>query len=129
MNTNLDNTPLDDLSAEDIEALAKADETVVEAATESASEEVATDDADTAEDAASDSTVVAAASAPAPVRKVGRPYDSAGKTKLGQARLLYADNPDLAVKELKSLFETKLGIKASVAQTYASLVRRKTAST
>lgn len=135
MNKNLDTTPLDDMSTEDIEALAKAGETVVEAhADEAEGTEVVTEEADTesivdvVEDTEAASTVVAAASAPVPTRSVGRPYDTTGKTNLGKARLLYAENPNLAAKELKSLFESKLGLKASVAQTYASLVRRKPAT-
>lgn len=71
------------------------------------------------------------ASAPAavvatPARKgAGRHVDTEGKTALGKARNIYAANASLTVKELKQKFEADLGVSPQVAQTYASLVRRK----
>jgi len=61
-----------------------------------------------------------------PVRKgAGRHVDTEGKTALGKARNIYAANASLSVKELKQKFEADLGVSPQVAQTYASLVRRK----
>lgn len=61
-----------------------------------------------------------------PVRKgAGRHVDTEGKTALGKARNIYAANATLTVKELKQKFEADLGVSPQVAQTYASLVRRK----
>lgn len=39
--------------------------------------------------------------------------------------MIYASNTGLTVKELKQKFESELGVTPQVAQTYASLVRRK----
>jgi hypothetical protein len=67
-----------------------------------------------------------AAVAATPVRKgAGRHVDTEGKTALGKARNIYAANASLSVKELKQKFEADLGVSPQVAQTYASLVRRK----
>lgn len=55
----------------------------------------------------------------------GRKVDTTGKTALGKARLIYAENPGLSIKELKLRFESDIGVTAAVAQTYASLVRKK----
>lgn len=128
MNKNIENVSLDDVSLEDIEAAATgsavdavevtnvAEDVVTETvdAVEAATEEVSAED-----------TPVAAASAPTPVRKVGRPFDATGTTKLGKARLLFAENPGMSAGELKTLFVNKLGMKDQTAQTYASMVRRK----
>lgn len=58
----------------------------------------------------------------------GRKVDTTGKTALGAARILYANNPTLGTKELRALFVEKLGPKfgtsEQVAQTYVSLVRK-----
>lgn len=68
--------------------------------------------------------------APAPkVKKTaGRKVDTTGKTALGMARILHAQNPTLGTKELRALFLTKLGpvfgTTEAVAQTYVSLVRK-----
>lgn len=118
---NIENVSLDDLTLDELEAAANgtvAEDVVVETvaveAPVTASEDVPVED-----------VPVAAAFAPAPVRKVGRPYDDTGKTKLGKARLLFAENPNMSTGELRTLFVNKLGMKEQTAQTYASLVRRK----
>lgn len=61
-------------------------------------------------------------------KKPGRKLDVTGDTKLGQARQIFAANPNATAKELKQKFEAELQVKPQVAQTYASLVR-KTAKT
>ncbi len=116
MNKDIDNDSLDSVSMEDIQNDGN------DAVTESA--------ADVAADSTPAPAVAAtvAASAPvdsAPRKRAGRPFDATGKTKLGQARILYAQNTSLAPKELKKLFVEKLGVAPQVGQTYASLVRRK----
>ncbi len=117
MNKDIDNDSLDSVSMEDIQNDGN------DAVTESV--------ADVAADSTPAPAVAAAtvaASAPvdsAPRKRAGRPFDATGKTKLGQARILYAQNASLAPKELKKLFVEKLGVAPQVGQTYASLVRRK----
>lgn len=73
--------------------------------------------------------VVAPPEATVSVRKrVGRKVDTAGKTALGAARILYSQNKSLSPKALKELFLSELGQKFNltkpVAQTYVSLVRK-----
>ncbi|QDJ96245.1 hypothetical protein Xoosp13_58 [Xanthomonas phage Xoo-sp13] len=60
-----------------------------------------------------------------PRSRAGRKVDTTGSTNLGKARILYAANSSFSPKQLKQLFEAELGIKASVAQAYASIVRSK----
>lgn len=117
MNKDIENESLDNVSMEDIQNDGNS------VATESAADVVANPTPAPAEAAAT-----VAASAPvdsAPRKRAGRPFDATGKTKLGQARILYAQNTSLAPKELKKLFVEKLGVAPQVGQTYASLVRRK----
>lgn len=57
-------------------------------------------------------------------KKPGRKLDITGETKLGQARKIFAENPNAGAKELKQRFEAELGVASQVAQTYASLVRK-----
>lgn len=72
-------------------------------------------------------TVVTAV--PAVARKgAGRKVDTTGKTSLGRARIIYAENPGLTIKELKQKFVDDIGVTSAVAQTYASLVRKKKAA-
>lgn len=75
-------------------------------------------------------TVVTAVPAvPAVPRKgAGRKVDTTGKTSLGRARIIYAENPGLTIKELKQKFVDDIGVTSAVAQTYASLVRKKKAA-
>lgn len=62
-------------------------------------------------------------------KRPGRKEDTTGETNLGKARLIHAANPDFTVKELKQRFESELKVNSQVAQTYASLVRRKKTAT
>jgi hypothetical protein len=80
--------------------------------------------------AASTETIVTAAPAAVTVARkgAGRKVDTTGKTSLGRARIIYAENPGLTIKELKKLFESDIGVSPAVAQTYASLVRKKKAA-
>ncbi len=101
--------------------------------TASLSNSVPQDNADTssAPAAPANDAAVSAASAPAAVstpverKRAGRKVDLDGQrgTKLGQARAIFAKNPNATPKELKAMFESTLGCTAQVAQTYASNVR------
>jgi hypothetical protein len=79
--------------------------------------------------AATETVVTAVPVVPAVARKgAGRKVDTTGKTSLGRARIIYAENPGLTIKELKQKFVDDIGVTSAVAQTYASLVRKKKAA-
>ena len=79
--------------------------------------------------AATETVVTVVTAVPAVPRKgAGRKVDTTGKTSLGRARIIYAENPGLTIKELKQKFVDDIGVTSAVAQTYASLVRKKKAA-
>lgn len=86
------------------------------------------DDSPVAATVVADAATVVADAATAGVTKVkgrpGRKLDTTGKTALGQARLLFAANPDLTGPALKALFVEKIGTSPQVAQTYVHIVRK-----
>ena len=79
--------------------------------------------------AATETVVTVVTAVPAVPRKgAGRKVDTTGKTSLGRARIIYAENPGLTIKELKQKFVDDIGVTSAVAQTYALLVRKKKAA-
>lgn len=117
-NENIENVNLDDVD------LTGAGDGISNGATPAGNEAKAADEvSDKGADVINPAPAAVAAT---PVRKgAGRHVDTEGKTALGKARNIYAANASLSVKELKQKFEADLGVSPQVAQTYASLVRRK----
>ena len=106
-------TPVAEVSAEVTEVVTEVAEVVTEVA------DTPADDVQTDEASADNVTPIVAAR-----KKAGRKFDTTGTTNLGKCRKLYEQNPTFTPKQLKTLFVSETGIAETVAQTYASIVRR-----